>query len=50
MARNPASGRVLARIGMKEEGILRQRVKKWGVFEDVLVWAVLRGDWLNRPA
>jgi RimJ/RimL family protein N-acetyltransferase len=48
MVRNPASGRVLAKIGMKEEGVLRQRVKKWAVFEDVLVWAVLRRDWLKR--
>ncbi len=47
MARNPASGRVLEKIGMKPEGVLRQRVKKWGVFEDVLILALLREDWLN---
>jgi RimJ/RimL family protein N-acetyltransferase len=45
MARNPASGRVLEKVGMKREGLLRQRVKKWGVFEDVVILAVLRTDW-----
>lgn len=44
MARNPASGRVLAKLGMCQEGLLRQRVRKWGRFEDVLAWAVLRAD------
>jgi ribosomal-protein-alanine N-acetyltransferase len=45
MVRNPASGRVLARIGMKQEGLLRQRVRKWGVFEDVVAMAALRTEW-----
>jgi ribosomal-protein-alanine N-acetyltransferase len=44
MTRNPASGRVLARLGMKQEGHLRQAAKKWGVFEDLLVWAILREE------
>jgi RimJ/RimL family protein N-acetyltransferase len=42
MARNPASGRVLERTGMQHEGVLRQRVRKWGKFEDVVIYAVLR--------
>ena len=45
MARNPASGRVLARIGMRSEGLLRQRVRKWGVFEDVVPMELLREEW-----
>jgi RimJ/RimL family protein N-acetyltransferase len=44
MVRNPASGAVLRKIGMRREGILRQRVRKWGVFEDVALWAILRAD------
>lgn len=44
MVRNPASGVVLARIGMKSEGLLRERVQKWGAFEDVAIFAVLRRD------
>ena len=44
MVRNPASGRVLEKNGFTQEGLLRQRVRKWGQFEDVLQWAILRQD------
>lgn len=43
--RNPASGRVMEKIGMKYEGCLRQHVKKWGVFEDLQQYAILRSDY-----
>jgi [ribosomal protein S5]-alanine N-acetyltransferase len=45
MVRNPTSGRVLSRLGFEVEGILRQRVRKWGLFEDVVLQALLRADW-----
>ena len=48
MVRNPASGRVLARHGFRAEGILRERVRKWGVYEDVVLEALLSTDWLDR--
>lgn len=44
MVRNPASGHVLAKLGFRQEGYLRHRVRKWGVYEDALVWAKLRQD------
>lgn len=44
MLRNPAAGRVLEHIGMQREGVLRQRVRKWGIYEDVVLYAVLRDD------
>jgi len=44
MARNPAAGRVLEAVGMQREGLLRQRVRKWGVHEDVVLYAILRDD------
>jgi len=44
MVRNAASAGVLARLGMRPEGRLRQRVRKWGVFEDVSVAAILKSD------
>ncbi len=44
MLRNPAAGRVLQAVGMQREGLLRQRVRKWGVYEDVVVYAILRED------
>jgi [ribosomal protein S5]-alanine N-acetyltransferase len=46
MVRNAASKRVLTRLGFQGEGLLRQRVKKWGVFEDVLAYALLRAEYL----
>jgi RimJ/RimL family protein N-acetyltransferase len=47
MLRNPGSGRILQKNGFVQEGVLRQRVRKWGVFEDVALWAMLRQDWLD---
>ena len=44
MVRNPASGRTLEKSGFTKEGVLRQRVKKLGVFEDVALWAILQAD------
>lgn len=44
LVRNPSAGAVLGRIGMKQEGILRQFVRKWEVFEDVAVHSALRSD------
>jgi [ribosomal protein S5]-alanine N-acetyltransferase len=44
MLRNPAAGKVLEAIGMSREGLLRQRVRKWGVYEDVVLYAILRDD------
>ena len=45
MIRNPGSGKVLQKNGFVREGVLRQRVRKWGVFEDVALWAILKEDW-----
>ncbi|NTW49371.1 MAG: GNAT family N-acetyltransferase [Chlorobiales bacterium] len=45
MTRNPASGQALKKNGFREEGLLRQRVRKWDVFEDVVLLAILREDW-----
>ena len=42
--RNAASQRVLEKIGMKREGLLRQYAKKNGRFEDLIVYSVLRGE------
>jgi [ribosomal protein S5]-alanine N-acetyltransferase len=44
MRRNPAAGRVLEAAGMLREALLRQRVRKWGVYEDVVLYAILRDD------
>ncbi|MDJ0536714.1 MAG: GNAT family N-acetyltransferase [Xenococcaceae cyanobacterium MO_207.B15] len=48
MVRNPASGKVLQKNGFKPEGLLRQRVRKWGVFEDVRLLSILHQDWQSE--
>jgi [ribosomal protein S5]-alanine N-acetyltransferase len=50
MVRNPGSGKVLQKSGFIQEGVLRQRVRKWTVFEDVKLWAILRRDWCSEDA
>ena len=45
MTRNPASGRVIQKIGMKHEGCLRQHIKKWGQFEDFEAYGILRSEY-----
>jgi [ribosomal protein S5]-alanine N-acetyltransferase len=44
-ATNPASGRVMQKIGMRHEGTLRQHFYKWGVFVDAEYYGLLRSDW-----
>jgi RimJ/RimL family protein N-acetyltransferase len=48
-ARNPASGRVLASIGMKAEGTAPEHVKKGDRFEDLILYGLCRSDYDNRP-
>ena len=43
--RNPASGRVLEKIGMCYEGCLRQHIKKWDNFEDLIEYGMLKADY-----
>ena len=48
LTRNPASGRVLGKIGMIHEGTRRQHVLKWGVYEDLELMGILRSDWESK--
>jgi RimJ/RimL family protein N-acetyltransferase len=43
--RNPASGRVLEKAGLKLEGVLRQHFVKWGEAQDVYRYGILRSEW-----
>lgn len=45
LARNPASGRVMQKLGMRHEGTLRQATMKWGEFEDLELYSMLRSEW-----
>jgi [ribosomal protein S5]-alanine N-acetyltransferase len=46
--KNPSSGRVLEKLGMTYEGCLREHDYKWGVYEDIKVYAVLAREWAAR--
>lgn len=46
---NPASGRVMAKCGMRCEGTLRGKVFNKGKFRDVSLWAILREDYTAQP-
>lgn len=41
-AGNTASGRVMQKIGLKYEGTLRQHVKKWGQYLDMVSYGLTR--------
>jgi len=43
-ARNPASGRVLEKIGMRREGLFRRHTKKWNGYEDIVAYGILREE------
>jgi [ribosomal protein S5]-alanine N-acetyltransferase len=36
---------VLSTIGMQQEGLIRKRIHKGGLVEDIVCWAILRSNW-----
>jgi ribosomal-protein-alanine N-acetyltransferase len=42
---NPASGKVMKKIGMTHQGTLREHHKKWGENEDRVEYGLLARDW-----
>ena len=47
-ARNPASGRVLQKVGMQYEGTLRRHLLKWDERVDLVYYGILREEWDAR--
>lgn len=45
LTKNPASGKVMAKIGMLYEGCQRGHILKWGVFEDLGLYGITYQDW-----
>ena len=43
-SRNPASGRVMQKLGMTHEGCLRQHTERWGQYEDLECYGILKGE------
>lgn len=44
LTRNPGSGRVMQKLGMKHEGTRRRHVCKWSQFEDVELYGILADE------
>jgi [ribosomal protein S5]-alanine N-acetyltransferase len=42
---NPASGRILLKLGMRHEGRQRQHLRKWDQFVDSELYGMLRQEW-----
>lgn len=42
---NPASGRVLRKLGMRYEGCQREHLRKWDRFVDSELYGILRKEW-----
>ena len=47
-ARNPASGKVMRKIGMKKEGFRKEHVIKWGKYEDLIDYAIFATETKNK--
>jgi ribosomal-protein-alanine N-acetyltransferase len=43
--RNPASGRVMEKLGMQREGVERDAAIKWDRFEALAVYSILEHEW-----
>jgi ribosomal-protein-alanine N-acetyltransferase len=48
-ARNPASGRVMQKAGMKHEGTMREAIRKGDEYLDTEMYAVLAAEWRRAP-
>ena len=46
--RNPASGKVMQKLGMQQEGIERDWAMKWGRYESLVRYAILQSEWTAR--
>jgi ribosomal-protein-alanine N-acetyltransferase len=42
---NPASGKVLRKVGMSQEGVRPEHYKKWETYEDRVDYGLLARDW-----
>ncbi len=41
---NPASGKILLKLGMKREGYMRGHILKWKKYEDLVMYGMLKED------
>lgn len=43
--KNPASGRVMQKIGKEYEGRMRERFCNWGEYQGIELYDILRREW-----
>lgn len=48
MTNNPASSKVMVKLGMKPEGVYQQHVLKWGSYEDLDLYGIVRSEYLEQ--
>lgn len=48
--RNPSSGRVMQKLGMRLEGTHRHAAKRWDRYEDTALYAILAPEWRTLSA
>ena len=48
--RNPASGRVMSKLRMQYKGCLWRHVEKWGEYEDLAVYEIVRSDFFQSES
>ncbi len=48
LLRNPASGRVMQKVGLHAQGVARESFHKAGEREDIALYGIRRRDWLRR--
>ncbi|GMK40277.1 GNAT family acetyltransferase [Paenibacillus sp. CCS19] len=48
MTRNPGSYKVMEKLGMKHEGVLRSHIRKGDAYEDVTYYGILRSEYYAR--
>lgn len=48
LKRNPASGRVMQKLGMVHEGCARQHAKRWDRFEDLAFYGIIKDYWIRN--
>lgn len=46
---NPASGRIMAKLGMRKEGCLRSHMVKWGEYHDLMIYGMVKEDLNTNP-
>ena len=45
---NPASGKILLKLGMKHEGRQREHLRKWDQFVDSVLYGMSQPEWKDR--